>query len=47
MNCTVAAWTEGELELFYAPVLVCKAPTKTVGLGDAISTVGLVTQLYR
>mmetsp|Transcript_23440 Transcript_23440/g.32756 ORF Transcript_23440/g.32756 Transcript_23440/m.32756 type:complete len:487 (-) Transcript_23440:1027-2487(-) len=38
----VASWSEGGLEYALAPVLVCKKPTKTVGLGDAISAVGLL-----
>jgi len=29
-----------------APVLVCKSPGRTVGLGDAISTMGLIHQLF-
>ena len=30
------------LNFFFTPVLVCKKPTKTVGLGDAISSTGLI-----
>ncbi len=49
-NYPVLTWTEGdgeqlELEFFLAPVLVCKVPLKTVGLGDSISAVGLIRQL--
>eukprot|EP01117_Protostelium_nocturnum_P014845 TRINITY_DN5699_c0_g1_i3.p2 TRINITY_DN5699_c0_g1~~TRINITY_DN5699_c0_g1_i3.p2 ORF type:complete len:105 (-),score=23.88 TRINITY_DN5699_c0_g1_i3:26-340(-) len=43
-NC-VKHWKEASLEFSFAPVLVCKKPTKTVGLGDAISTVGLLNHL--
>ena len=47
----VASWTEdfedsdnnvaGNITFFYTPVLVCRAPVRTVGLGDAISAAGL------
>jgi len=30
------------IEYYIAPVLVCKSPSKTVGLGDAISSAGLI-----
>lgn len=31
-----------ELTFYISPVLICKAPKRTVGLGDAISSMGLV-----
>jgi hypothetical protein len=33
------------VEFSYAPVLVCKAPKRTVGLGDSISASGLLAHL--
>ncbi len=30
------------LNFYFTPVLVCKKPIKTVGLGDAISSTGLI-----
>lgn len=35
------------LQFYYSPVLVCKTPKKTVGLGDAISSVGLVASKFQ
>ncbi|KAK7116406.1 hypothetical protein V1264_002092 [Littorina saxatilis] len=35
-------WTMGEFYFVFSPVLVCKHPLKTVGLGDAISATGLM-----
>jgi ADP-dependent glucokinase len=32
----------GNIKFLYTPVLVCKRPSKTVGLGDAISSSGLL-----
>lgn len=37
----VTTWSSGEFDFYLAPVLVCRVPTRTVGLGDAISGVGL------
>merc|ERR1719158_1765272 len=37
---------EGELECCVAPVLVCKVPVRTAGLGDNISGAGLARQTY-
>ena len=47
----VASWTEkfadstgkviGNITFFYTPVLVCRVPVRTVGLGDSISAAGL------
>jgi ADP-dependent glucokinase len=49
-----AAWTRASIDYFLVPVKVCKKPLKTVGLGDAISAVGLlksdftyIKRLYR
>lgn len=44
----VAEWTwassaRGQVEFALAPVIACKEPVKTVGLGDAISAVGIAT----
>ncbi|PRP88748.1 hypothetical protein PROFUN_00216 [Planoprotostelium fungivorum] len=41
----VHSWKEGQVTFSFAPVLVCKVPLKTVGLGDAISAVGLLRHL--
>ena len=38
----VVTWERGGVEYVFTPVLVCKAPSKTVGLGDAISSMGLL-----
>ncbi|KAK7480016.1 hypothetical protein BaRGS_00028749 [Batillaria attramentaria] len=35
-------WTIDEFHFVFSPVLVCKHPVKTVGLGDAISATGLM-----
>ena len=35
-------WSKGEFYFVFSPVLVCKHPVKTVGLGDAISATGLM-----
>ncbi|XP_071845804.1 ADP-dependent glucokinase-like [Apostichopus japonicus] len=35
-------WEISNIEIYFSPVLVCKEPLKTVGLGDAISGTGLV-----
>eukprot|EP00118_Oscarella_pearsei_P012684 m.95441 g.95441 ORF g.95441 m.95441 type:complete len:342 (+) comp36851_c0_seq2:644-1669(+) len=37
----VTGWNRGNVQTFFSPVLVCKKPLKTVGLGDAISATGL------
>lgn len=36
------SWTLGDFHFVFSPVLVCKHPEKTVGLGDAISATGLM-----
>lgn len=38
----VAVWHRGNVTFHLTPVLVCKKPLRTVGLGDAISAEGLV-----
>ncbi|XP_027887641.1 ADP-dependent glucokinase isoform X1 [Xiphophorus couchianus] len=38
----VAVWRRGNITFHLTPVLVCKRPLRTVGLGDAISAEGLV-----
>lgn len=42
----VVHWLRGGVRYFLSPVLVCKQPLKTVGLGDAISSTGLVYSMY-
>ena len=38
----IVYWKRGEADYFLSPVLVCRVPVKTVGLGDAISSLGLL-----
>ncbi|RDD45185.1 ADP-dependent glucokinase [Trichoplax sp. H2] len=38
----VSKWSRGSIDMFLSPVLVCKKPRETVGLGDAISGTGLL-----
>ncbi|KAF7656832.1 hypothetical protein LDENG_00035820, partial [Lucifuga dentata] len=38
----VTVWRRGNVTFYLTPVLVCKQPLRTVGLGDAISAEGLV-----
>ncbi|KAE8276932.1 ADP-dependent glucokinase [Larimichthys crocea] len=38
----VTVWRRGNVTFYMTPVLVCKQPLRTVGLGDAISAEGLV-----
>lgn len=38
----VVTWERGGVEYHLSPVLVCRNPLKTVGLGDAISSFGLL-----
>ncbi|XP_047451843.1 ADP-dependent glucokinase isoform X2 [Mugil cephalus] len=38
----VTVWHRGNVTFYFTPVLVCKRPLRTVGLGDAISAEGLV-----
>lgn len=35
-------WSREGLNYYFSPVLVCKNPTRTVGLGDAISALGIL-----
>jgi ADP-dependent glucokinase len=41
----VSHWTRENVEMFMSPVLICRKPTKTVGLGDAISATALQNSL--
>uniref|UniRef100_A0A8C5QJ97 ADP dependent glucokinase n=1 Tax=Leptobrachium leishanense TaxID=445787 RepID=A0A8C5QJ97_9ANUR len=38
----VAVWSKGGVTFYFTPVLICKQPVRTVGLGDAISAEGLI-----
>ncbi|XP_053573292.1 ADP-dependent glucokinase isoform X2 [Bombina bombina] len=38
----VAVWSRVGVTFYFTPVLICKNPTRTVGLGDAISAEGLL-----
>ncbi|KAM8973457.1 ADP-dependent glucokinase [Pelodytes ibericus] len=38
----VAVWNKGGVTFHFTPVLICKEPIRTVGLGDAISAEGLL-----
>ncbi|KAK1788804.1 hypothetical protein P4O66_002613 [Electrophorus voltai] len=38
----VTVWRRGNVSFYLTPVLVCKQPLRTVGLGDAISAEGLI-----
>ncbi|XP_005931744.1 ADP-dependent glucokinase isoform X2 [Haplochromis burtoni] len=38
----VTVWRRGNVTFYFTPVLVCKRPLRTVGLGDAISAEGLL-----
>ena len=38
----VVQWRRAGTDYYLSPVLVCKQPVKTVGLGDAISSLGLL-----
>jgi len=40
-------WSREGVGYFLSPVLVCKQPLKTVGLGDAISAFGLMHSEFR
>lgn len=43
-GCT--KWSRDGISYHFSPVLICKKPTKTVGLGDAISALGLMYSQY-
>ncbi len=38
----IVRWRRAATDYYLSPVLVCREPTKTVGLGDAISSLGLL-----
>lgn len=40
------SWQRGRIDYHFSPVLVCRRPLKTVGLGDAISATGLLYSKY-
>lgn len=40
------AWQRDNLDYFMSPVYVCRKPLKTVGLGDAISSAGLLNSEF-
>ena len=42
----VMSWRKDGILFVLSPVLVCKRPVKTVGLGDAISATGLMFSQY-
>ena len=37
----VSEFNRSDNRFYFTPVLICKNPIKTVGLGDAISSIGL------
>ena len=43
----VMHFASGGYQFAFSPVLVCKKPLKTVGLGDAISATGLIYSTYK
>ncbi|KAK5578524.1 hypothetical protein RB653_008196 [Dictyostelium firmibasis] len=43
----VTTWQDSGYEFHLSPVLVCKSPLKTVGLGDSISTMGFLYQTIK
>ncbi|VDN59501.1 unnamed protein product [Dracunculus medinensis] len=44
----IASWMRKDVVFIYTPVLVCKFPSRTVGIDDAISTSGLLfSQFHR
>ncbi|VDM97791.1 unnamed protein product [Thelazia callipaeda] len=42
----IASWMRNEVVFIYTPALICKVPSKTVGIDDAISTTGLIFSQY-
>eukprot|EP00050_Salpingoeca_kvevrii_P014082 m.32501 g.32501 ORF g.32501 m.32501 type:complete len:483 (+) comp5544_c0_seq1:876-2324(+) len=42
----IVEWARDSFHFALAPVLVCRRPTKTVGLGDAISAAGLALHTF-
>eukprot|EP00117_Sycon_ciliatum_P015964 scpid66803/ scgid15597/ ADP-dependent glucokinase len=45
-NSPVSTWQRDGINFYLSPVLVCRRPLKTVGLGDAISATGLLYSHY-
>ncbi|XP_035663245.1 ADP-dependent glucokinase-like [Branchiostoma floridae] len=43
----VTSWMREKVEFAFSPVLVCKNPIRTVGLGDAISATGLLYSQFK
>ena len=43
----VIEFKRGNIKFYFTPVLVCKDPLKTVGLGDAISSSGIIYADYK
>lgn len=38
----VLEWSQQDMQVVMAPVLVCRQPVRTVGLGDSVSAAGLI-----
>ena len=44
----MASWMRDDMLFIFTPVLVCRFPTKTVGVEDAIAATGLLySQFYK
>ncbi|KAL3994811.1 ADP-specific Phosphofructokinase/Glucokinase conserved region family protein [Acanthocheilonema viteae] len=44
----IASWMRNDVVFIYTPALICKFPTRTVGIDDAVSATGLIfSQFYR
>lgn len=44
----IASWMRNDVIFIYTPALICKFPTRTVGVDDAVSATGLIfSQFYR
>ncbi|XP_071964756.1 ADP-dependent glucokinase-like [Antedon mediterranea] len=43
----VSIWDRDGVDFAFSPVLVCRKPGNTVGLGDAISATGLLYSMYK
>ena len=43
----IVTWSRGGVDYYLSPVLVCRRPVKTVGLGDAISSFALLHSEFR
>lgn len=46
-SAPTVAWSRGGVDYHLSPVLVCRRPVKTVGLGDAISSFALLHSEFR